>query len=950
MRNIDWVRRLGKQGWVQRLLSLLLVFGLLATLDGCTRAFYRRCADDEVNDILAEKNKVSPWKIEQYHVYPDPRARFADQTNPDRPPMPPDDEAAYKMAPHPQTPGHAGVGNPYGNAWLDIIKSWDTNNRGEREAAAAAEKQRAAQPQAIDRSADESSRSGPLQSLFDEPLNAERQGFLLKLEQAVELGVINAREYQSFREDLYLGALPVTLQRFSFAYQWAATEQAVRQWTGQDALGGAANNWSLGSTVGFSKLFSTGALLTTAFANETVFNFLHPRSTTSVSTINLNLLQPFLRGGGRAVTLEPLTQTERNLVYDIRSFFRFREQFYVSMALGAGLPGSLSAASNIGGGGTGSPISVLASLGIASTDVAGQFRGYLPSLYRELDLAVDQKYVRDLEKALKLFEGFQEGGQVAPLQVQTVNSTLLNARNAVLKDIQDTTNALDQFKLQLGIPTNLPLLLDDTPGRPVTRQLDRYYEVLSDSDAATRRLDQLDAQPPAKVRAALAAVFTTDPLARGTAFQKTVTPSWDAWAKATDQQIKDRLDKLGEERRKLLDLKTDLDLQGKPLPLYETSRLRTIDFESDLGGLEQVLRRYEARPWEKLAKEDQRTQERTKLFRLLSYSAQIVLVWARNDRFDRVGQLWPDMPTTPLEDLDLISADVDRAQQAAVQAALANRVDLMNARAQAVDAWRQVRVTANALMGVFNVDLHLDSTSPLGGTRPLAFATGRTNAELRLNAQLPLVRKAERNDYRVALINYQRARRNVINLEDNIAGQVRFDVRQLHLFAANYKIQQKVLESLYSQVENALEVIVAPVDPDSLKASGTAGQANAAALTQQYLNALGGLNNAQTKMYDIWLSLLATRMQLYLDLERLPLDQRGVFIDEPAYPPQLPGSAVGGARLGQPDIEPQPGPELPGGPRGSAALGQPAGGEERGVEGPRTPARLLPPAATAPLE
>ena len=64
------------------------------------------------------------------------------------------------------------------------------------------------------------------------------------------------------------------------------------------------------------------------------------------------------------------------------------------------------------------------------------------------------------------------------------------------------------------------------------------------------------------------------------------------------------------------------------------------------------------------------------------------------------------------------------------------------------------------------------------------------------------------------------ARRNLINLEDDIAAQVRFDVRQLHLFAANYKIQQKVMESLYSQVENALEVIVAPVDPDSLKSFG----------------------------------------------------------------------------------------------------------------------------------
>src|SRR5262249_50276914 len=162
------------------------------------------------------------------------------------------------------------------------------------------------------------------------------------------------------------------------------------------------------------------------------------------------------------------------------------------------------------------------------------------------------------------------------------------------------------------------------------------------------------------------------------------------------------------------------------------------------------------------------------------------------------------------------------------------------------------------------------------------------------------VRVAERNAYRIALINYQRARRALMSLEDGVAAQVRFDVRQLHLFAENYKIQQKILESLYSQVENALEVIVAPVDPQQLNASGTAGQANAAALTQQYLTALGNLNNAQSRMYQVWLSYLATRMQLYLDLERLPLDPRGVWIDESGNLSEIPCGDDGRACLGEP--------------------------------------------------
>ena len=57
-------------------------------------------------------------------------------------------------------------------------------------------------------------------------------------------------------------------------------------------------------------------------------------------------------------------------------------------------------------------------------------------------------------------------------------------------------------------------------------------------------------------------------------------------------------------------------------------------------------------------------------------------------------------------------------QQTAVQYALAHRWDLMNARAQLVDSWRQLRVTANALMGVLNVGYNLTATTPTVGVHP----------------------------------------------------------------------------------------------------------------------------------------------------------------------------------------------------------------------------------------
>jgi hypothetical protein len=889
-----------KRDWKACTLLLLSSLVLFPGVVGCTRSFYRKCADREVADILKEKDQFPAWRLEQFHVYPDPRARFADPTNPDRPPMPPDDPAAWDLSPHPQQPGHAGVRKIEGTGYLEMLKAWDGANRAERQARwEEQKKQPGYQEKREEQGFGVGRQNRLLQTYVEEPFLGKKSGYLITWPQAVELGLVSNTTYQRIREDLYLAALPVTQERFSFAYQWAAVENAIRQWAGPQSSVGRQNYWSLGTAVGFRKLFSTGALLTAAFANNTVFNFnsASPPGFTSMSKVSLDLVQPLLQGGGKAVTLEPLTRAERNLLYEMRAFARFREQFYVAVSIGSSVPSDLASAS--GASTSGSPISALAALGIASTDVSGGFVGYLSTLYRELDMAADKRYVTDLESALKLFEGLQEGGQVAPIQVAQVTSTLLSARNTVLSDQQFVANALDQFKLILGLPANLPLLLDDGPGRPITLQLDRYYQVLTDADAAYRKLERQEQLPPDQLRAFLLRIYTTAPLVQDTEFQRKLPAVWKTWTKATDEELQTRLRKLAQTRRKLLDTKTDREMQGKTLSPGEAQSLRDAEFEGDVGALEQMLRRYESRPWEKQTTESQRNLDRAKLFRVLAYSAEIVGVWARNERFERVATLWPALPRAPLDNqIDLLAADLDLAQEAAVQAALESRLDLMNARAQVTDAWRQLRVTANALLGVLNVSYHLDSQTPPLGTNPLAFSTPRTNQEIIFNGALPLVRVAERNAYRTALINYQRARRNLMNLEDNVAAQVRFDVRQLHLFAENYKIQKEVLASLYSQVENALEVIAAPVDPDQLKSTGTAGQANAAALTNQYLTALGQLNGQQTKMYDVWLSFLATRIQLYLDLERLPLDNRGVWIDEPGT--TLSASAAGSAILGQP--------------------------------------------------
>jgi outer membrane protein TolC len=204
----------------------------------------------------------------------------------------------------------------------------------------------------------------------------------------------------------------------------------------------------------------------------------------------------------------------------------------------------------------------------------------------------------------------------------------------------------------------------------------------------------------------------------------------------------------------------------------------------------------------------------------------------------------------------------------------------MNERARLVDSWRQLTIFANALLGTLNVEYHLNSLTPAGQAKPLAFSGSASRHQLVMSMELPLVRLPERNNYRASLIAYQRQRRNLMAAEDGIVATVRQEVRQLRQLAENYRIQQRAVELAYLQVENSLETFRAP--PIPTQAGAAAGAGTAAALTQQLLNAQRSLPQSQNALYATWLNFYTARMALYRDLELMPLDFRGVWNDESA--------------------------------------------------------------------
>jgi len=205
---------------------------------------------------------------------------------------------------------------------------------------------------------------------------------------------------------------------------------------------------------------------------------------------------------------------------------------------------------------------------------------------------------------------------------------------------------------------------------------------------------------------------------------------------------------------------------------------------------------------------------------------------------------------------------------AAVRVALENRLDLMNARAQLYDAWRQIRVTANALKGVFNVSAtNQVFTSPYT-TNPMGFLSTAKQVSLQFNTELPLIRLAERNNFRTALINYQRQRRALMQSEDQLKLGIRQNIRALQQTYQTYEIGKKQIILNFRQRDQSQEQLFAP-----------GGSSDTAVQVNNLNQATGSLNSSANSLVANYVTFLGNRLQLFRDLGIMPYDEWEAFYE-----------------------------------------------------------------------
>lgn len=253
----------------------------------------------------------------------------------------------------------------------------------------------------------------------------------LDLFQAVNYAVQHSRDYQSRMEDLYLAALDVTLQRHLFEPRpFANTSLNVN---------GGQENVDYRSALSITN--SAGIRQQLPYGGEVVAQGL----VTFVNALNdgvadgenaqlaINGTIPLLRGAGM-INLEPLIQSERNLVYQVRSFEEYRRSFVVQIA------------------------SQYLRLLSQQSQIANRRFNYIVSY-------------QTTEQSNALYAAGRAGSNF--LSVQRALSALYQAENNIITAEDSYQSSLDDFKILMGMPVDQSLQivavdLDITP--PDTEQ------------------------------------------------------------------------------------------------------------------------------------------------------------------------------------------------------------------------------------------------------------------------------------------------------------------------------------------------------------------------------------------------------------------------------------------------------------------------------------------------
>jgi outer membrane protein TolC len=243
---------------------------------------------------------------------------------------------------------------------------------------------------------------------------------VLTLRDAVAIATKHSRDYQNQKESLYLAALDLTLTRYEYAWKWLGTIDLEYTRTYNDTTK-SEDSATIGSSYSLEKntLLADGIQISTSLAVDWARFLTGDPQTSLASVLYATVTAPILGAGAGRAALENLTQAERNVLYDIRTFNRYRQTFVTSIVA-----------------------------------------DYYNVLLRKERVNINQASYRRLVQSTNQLRMEVEVGQRPQYDADEAEQSLLSAENNLVSSRQSYEQALDRFKISLALPTDANITLD----------------------------------------------------------------------------------------------------------------------------------------------------------------------------------------------------------------------------------------------------------------------------------------------------------------------------------------------------------------------------------------------------------------------------------------------------------------------------------------------------------
>jgi len=230
---------------------------------------------------------------------------------------------------------------------------------------------------------------------------------MLSMADALDIASRNSREYQSKKEDLFIGALDLSLARYKYGPILSGNLSAAYKKTeGDETVSGDGK-------FGVSKLFADGTKFTADLSTDLLMHLVRSPREAASSIITATLTKPLWKGAGARIAQENLLQAERDMVYRIRDFAQYHRGFAVDIAS--------------------SYYRVLQS----RDSVTNSWNNY-----------------RNLVQARERTEMMAEAGRVPEFEVDQAEQNVLRAKDSYVRSEQSYQQSIDHFKVKLGLPAD----------------------------------------------------------------------------------------------------------------------------------------------------------------------------------------------------------------------------------------------------------------------------------------------------------------------------------------------------------------------------------------------------------------------------------------------------------------------------------------------------------------